>query len=62
MIPTRHDTVIYQAEDGSLKTDVTLTEDTVWLTQKQIADIFNKDIRTINEHIQHILYLPSTSS
>jgi len=47
-------TLVYQAEDGSLKTQVTLQHDTVWLTQKQMADLFNKDVRTINEHIQNI--------
>ncbi|MDR3501239.1 MAG: virulence protein RhuM/Fic/DOC family protein [Legionella sp.] len=47
-------TIIYQTEDGGLKTDVTLHNDTVWLTQKQIGELFNKDVRTINEHIQNI--------
>jgi death-on-curing family protein len=47
-------TLIYLTEEGGLRTDVTLHDDTVWLTQKQIADLFNKDIRTINEHIQNI--------
>ena len=45
---------IYQAEDGSLKTEVSIEDDTVWLNQKQMAELFNKDIRTINEHIQNI--------
>lgn len=46
--------LLYQAEDGSLKTEVPILADTVWLTQKQMADLFNKDVRTINEHIQNI--------
>jgi prophage maintenance system killer protein len=49
-----HSTLIYQAEDGSLRTEVSLQDDTVWLTQKQMAELFNKDVRTINEHIQNI--------
>ncbi|MDF1757331.1 MAG: RhuM family protein [Legionellaceae bacterium] len=46
--------LIYQAKDGSLKLDVSLETDTIWLTQKQMADLFKKDVRTINEHIQNI--------
>jgi death-on-curing family protein len=46
--------LLYQAADGSLKTEVPIQEDSVWLTQKQMADLFNKDVRTINEHIQNI--------
>lgn len=47
-------TLIYQTEDGGLRTDVTLHDDTAWLNQKQIAELFNKDIRTVSEHIQNI--------
>jgi len=31
-----------------------LENETVWLTQKQMAELFQKDLRTINEHIQNI--------
>ena len=34
--------------------EVRLEEDTVWLTQKQMAELFQKDIRTVNEHIKNI--------
>lgn len=47
------DVVIYQAADGPM-IDVHLDEDTVWLTQKQMSELFEKDIRTINEHIRNI--------
>ena len=46
--------LLYQAEDGSLKTEVPIAGDTVWLTQKQMSDLFNKDIRTVNEHVQNV--------
>lgn len=46
--------ILYQAEDGSLKTEVPIQGDTVWLNQKQMAELFNKDVRTVNEHIQNI--------
>jgi prophage maintenance system killer protein len=34
--------------------EVRLEQDTVWLTQKQMAELFQKDIRTINEHIRNV--------
>jgi len=43
--------VIYQSADGSIATEVRLEGDTVWLSQKQMAELFDKDVRTINEHI-----------
>ena len=46
--------IIYQAEDGTTKLDVRLENGTVWLTQKLMAELFQKDVRTINEHIVNI--------
>ena len=46
--------VIYQSADGSIATEVRLVGETVWLTQKQMAELFDKDIRTINEHIVNV--------
>ena len=46
--------LIYQTEDGHTKVNVRLEEETVWLNQKTIADLYQKDIRTINEHIKNI--------
>jgi hypothetical protein len=43
--------VIYQSADGSIATEVRLQGDNVWLSQKQMAELFEKDVRTINEHI-----------
>ncbi len=40
--------------DGEIELNISLNKDTIWLTQKQIAQLFDKDIRTINEHIQTI--------
>ena len=34
--------------------EVRLEQDTVWLTQKQMAELFQKDVRTINEHIKNV--------
>jgi hypothetical protein len=46
--------LIYQSEDGRTKLDVRLDGQTVWLSQKQLADLFGKAKGTISEHIKHI--------
>ena len=48
------DLIIYTTEDGLTKVDVAFDEDTVWLTQEQMAELFQKSKSTINEHIQNI--------
>lgn len=46
--------IIYQNPDGNIKIDVRLEEETVWLTQDQMATLFCKAKSTINEHIKNI--------
>jgi hypothetical protein len=46
--------LIYQTEDGTTKIDVRLENETVWMTQKAIAELYQKGINTINEHIKNI--------
>ncbi len=46
--------IIYNTEDGHTKVDVRLIDETVWLSQSQMAELFDKDVRTINEHIKNI--------
>jgi hypothetical protein len=46
--------LIYQNQDGNIKIDVKLENETVWLTQDQMAMLFGKSKSTINEHIQNI--------
>lgn len=48
------DIVIYQAEDGDTKIDVRFVDETVWLTQQQMAELFQSSRTNIVEHIQHI--------
>jgi hypothetical protein len=48
------DIIIYQNQDGNIKIDVRLEEETVWLTQDQMATLFGKAKSTINEHIKNI--------
>lgn len=46
--------LIYQSEDGSTRIDVMLEAETLWLSQKQLIELFGKARGTISEHIKHI--------
>lgn len=46
--------LIYQNQEGTIKIDVQLNEETVWLTQAQIALLFGKGRSTITEHIANV--------
>lgn len=46
--------VIYKSEDGNIKVDVLLEDETVWLTIDQMSTLFGKSRSTINEHILNI--------
>ena len=48
------DIIIYQTEDGQTQVDVRMENDTVWLTQAQMAELFKSSRTNIVEHIQHI--------
>lgn len=45
--------LIYQNQEGTIKIDVRLEEETVWLTQEQMAQLFGKGSSTITEHISY---------
>ena len=46
---------IYRSEDGRTKIDVMLDAETLWMNQKQLAELFGKAKGTVSEHIKHIL-------
>ena len=46
--------VIYKSEDGNIKVDVLFENETVWLTQQQICELFGKSRSTISVHIKNI--------
>ena len=46
--------VIYQTPDGKTQIDVRLEDETVWLTQTQMAQLFKSSRTNVLEHIQHI--------
>ena len=45
---------IYQSGDSQTEIEVKIEEETIWLTQLQMAELFEKDVRTVNEHIKNI--------
>ncbi len=46
--------IIYKTEEGKTKLDVKIYDETVWLTQDQMSQLFDKGIPTISEHITNI--------
>ncbi len=51
---TNSEIILYQNPDGNIKIDVRLEDETVWLTQDQMAALFGKAKSTINEHVKNI--------
>ncbi len=51
---TAYPVEIFKTEDGQIKFEVQLKDETVWLSQKLMAELFQKDVRTINEHLKKI--------
>ena len=54
IVPIEDEIVLYQSEDGNVKVDVLFQDETVWLTQEQMAQLFGKGRTTITEHIGNI--------
>lgn len=48
--------LLYKNEDGNIKIDVRLAKETVWLTQAQMQELFQKSKSTISEHIKNIFF------
>ena len=46
--------VIYQSEDGKVHLDVVYNEETMWLTQQQLCDLYQTSKSNVSEHIKHI--------
>ena len=45
--------VFYTSPEGAVTVDVLIQDETVWLTQKRMAELFGVNVRTINEHLQN---------
>ena len=52
--PNRSELLIYQTDDGKTHIEVCLENETVWLSQSQLCELFAKNKRTISEHIRNI--------
>lgn len=51
---TKKDIVIYKTQDGKIKVDVKVSNETVWLTQAQLIDLFETSKANVSEHISNI--------
>lgn len=52
--PPQSSLILYQTEDGRTRIQCRFENETIWLTQAQLAELFQKDLRTINEHLVNI--------
>ena len=52
--PTGGDFILYTAPDGAVKVDVFFKNETVWLTQKALAELFAVKVPAINKHLKNI--------
>ena len=50
----QNEIVIYQSDDGRINLDVKLEDETIWLTQKQMAELFGVKTPAINKHLNNI--------
>lgn len=50
-----NDILLYTDAKGKVKIDVIYEEESFWLSQKKMAELFNVGVPTINEHLQNIL-------
>ena len=53
-MPGKGQFLVYEAEDGRIKIDVRLDEETLWLSQAQLAELFQTSLQNVSLHIQHI--------
>ncbi|NTV17434.1 MAG: virulence RhuM family protein [Chlorobiaceae bacterium] len=54
--PEKGEIVIYLTDDGSVQTEVRLVSETLWLSQKMMSDLFDKDTDTIGLHLKNIFH------
>lgn len=52
--PPAGELILYQTEDGRTRIECRFDGETIWLTQALMAELFQKDVRTINEHLANI--------
>lgn len=52
----QNEIVIFETEDKSIVLPVAMEHDTVWLNRNQMAELFDRDIKTIGKHINNVLH------
>lgn len=52
--PMKSEFILYQTADGKTKVEIRLQDETVWLSQKLMAELFQTSVPNINMHINHI--------
>lgn len=52
--PPTGEIILYSTEDGRARVECRFAGETVWLTQSLMAELYQKDVRTINEHLQNL--------
>lgn len=53
-MPQSNDIIFYSSPSGDVRVEVFFQEETFWLNQKKMAELFGVDVRTVNEHLQNI--------
>lgn len=53
--PDKGELIIYQSSDGTIQTEVRMEAETLWLTEQQIAAVFERDRTVIGRHIKNII-------
>lgn len=51
---TRGELIFYESPEGKVRVEVHHEDETFWLSQRQMADLFGVDVRTINHHLKQI--------
>lgn len=52
--PLQGEIILCQTDDGRTRVECRFADDSIWLTQRMFSDLYQKDVRTINEHLQNI--------
>ena len=52
--PSNSDFILYTSQDGEVKVDVFVNDETVWLTQKAMQELFDRSKSTVSEHISNV--------
>ena len=52
--PQNNEIILYSSPEGDIKIEVFFNDESFWLSQKKMAELFGVDVRTVNEHLQNI--------